>query len=106
RLPSSASGTIVLHLTRLDQEAGDLVFFASDVQVGLPNVTRPSLVERPAEFLDLETVYDGPRQAVDKVATYVSRMQSLAPPWLPFPVPEVLLTLTIALGAYLYAVVL
>jgi hypothetical protein len=106
RVPPNASGTIVLHLTRLDQEPGSLVLFASNVPTNVPNVSRPSMVERPQEFLDLETVYGGPRPAVDKVATYVSRMQSLAPPWLPFPLPEVLLALTIALGIYLYAIVL
>jgi hypothetical protein len=105
RLPSNVSGTIVLHLTRLDQEAGNLVFFASDVPAALPNVTRPPLVERPAEFLDLETVYGGPRPAVDKLSTYVSRLQSLAPPWLPSPLPEILLALTVAVGIYLYAIV-
>jgi hypothetical protein len=106
RLPSNASGTVVLQLTRLDQEAGNLVFFASDLSAQDSSVLRPSLVQRPAEFLDLETVYGAPRPAIDKVATYVSRVQSLAPPWLPFPLPEVLLALTIALGIYLYATVL
>jgi hypothetical protein len=103
RLPSNASGTVVLQLTRLDQEAGNLVFFASNVSSG---ASRPSLVQRPAEFLDLETVYGAPRPAIDKVATYVSRVQSLAPPWLPFPLLEVLFALTIAIGIYLYATVL
>jgi hypothetical protein len=103
RLPSSAAGTIVLHLTRIDQEPGTLAFFASDL-AALPS--RPPMAERPGEFLDLKTVYGAPRPAFANVPTFVTRVQSLAPPWLPFPVPELLLAGMVAVGVFLYAIVL
>ncbi len=106
RLPSSASGTIVLHLTRVDQEAGTLVLFASDVASDQSSPPRPSLVERPGEFLDLQTEYGAPRPALAKAPTFVSRVQSLAPPWLPFPVPELLLACVVAVGIFLYTTML
>jgi hypothetical protein len=106
RLPSSASGTVVLHITRLDQEAGNLVFFASDLPAGVPNLTRPSMVERPAEFLDLETLYGRPESSFAKVPTFVSRLQSLAPSWMPFPLPEILLAGMVAVGVFLYSMLL
>jgi hypothetical protein len=37
---------------------------------------------------------------------FVSRIQSLAPPWLPFPVPELLLACMLAIGIFLYTKVL
>jgi hypothetical protein len=106
RLPSSASGTIVLRLTRLDQEPGTLVFFASDLASAQSSPPRPSLVERPGEFLDLESEYGAPRTALAKAPTFVSRVQSLAPPWLPFPVPELLLACMVAAGIFLYTTML
>ncbi len=106
RLPSSASGTIVLHLTRVDQEAGTLLLFASDVASDQSSPPRPSLVERPGEFLDLQTEYGAPRPALAKAPTFVERVQSLAPPWLPFPVPELLLACMVAVGIFLYTMLL
>jgi hypothetical protein len=106
RLPSSASGTIVLRLTRLDQEPGTLVFFASDLASAQSSPPRPSLVERPGEFLDLESEYGAPGTALAKAPTFVSRVQSLAPPWLPFPVPELLLACMVAAGIFLYTTML
>jgi hypothetical protein len=106
RLPSSASGTIVLHLTRVDQEPGTLVLFASDVASDQSSAPRPSLVERPGEFLDLQTEYGAPRPAIAKAPTFVERVQSLAPPWLPFPVPDLLLACMVAVGIFLSTMVL
>jgi hypothetical protein len=106
RLPATASGTVVLHLTRVDHEAGTLILFASDVAARESGPPRPSLVERPGEFLDLQTEYGAPRSALDKASMFVSRIQSLAPPWLPFPVPELLLACMLAIGIFLYTKVL
>jgi hypothetical protein len=79
-IPSGAAGTIVLHLTRLDQEAGPLIFFASDLPSPQSSPSRLSMVERPQEYLDLVTEYGAPRTALAKAPTFVSRVQSLAPP--------------------------
>lgn len=106
QIPSSAAGTIVLHLTRLDQEAGPLIFFASDLPSAESSPSRPSMVERPQEYLDLVTEYGAPRTALAKAPTFVSRVQSLAPPWMPFPLPELLLAAMVALGILLYTTVL
>jgi hypothetical protein len=102
RLPSGASGTIVLRITRVDHEAGTLDFFASQLPLVQGSLPRPPLVERPQEFLDLETEYGVPRPAFAKLPTFVSRVQSLAPPWLPFPMPEVLFGAIVAIGIFLY----
>jgi hypothetical protein len=103
RLPSNAAGTIVVNLTRLDQEPGTLVFFASALKV---SPSRPAMVERPGEFLVLKSEYGAPRPAFAKGSTFVSRVQSLAPPWLPFPVPELLLACLFAFGIFLYTAML
>ncbi|TMC54746.1 MAG: hypothetical protein E6J20_02085 [Chloroflexi bacterium] len=111
RLPSSAVGTMILRLTRVDREPGTLVLFASDrlppptVQIaGTQLDSRPTLVEDPTEYLDLRTEYGTPGPAIAKAPTYVSRLQTLAPPWLPFPLPELLLALMVAAGIYLCSV--
>jgi hypothetical protein len=106
RLPPHVSGTVLLSLTRVDREPGELVLFASD-QVASPAAqSRPTMVERPTEILDLQTEYGAPRPAVGKTPVYVSRIQELAPPWLPFPVPELLLACMVAIGIFLYTKVL
>ena len=64
------------------------------------------MVERPQEYLDLVTEYGAPRTALAKAPTFVSRVQSLAPPWMPFPLPELLLAAVVALGILLYTTVL
>jgi hypothetical protein len=102
RLPPHATGTVLLSLTRVDREPGELVLFASD-QVASPAAqSRPTMVERPTEILDLQTEYGAPRPALAKIPTYVSRIQDLAPPWLPFPLPELLLVCVVAIGIFLY----
>ena len=101
-IPSSASGTIVLHITRLDQEAGSLVLFASDLPSAESSPSRPPMAERPQEYLDLVTEYGAPGPALAKASTFVSRVQALAPPWLPSPLPELLLGAMIVLGIVLY----
>ena len=109
RVPGSASAKITLRLTRLDHEAGLLVLFASDKmpapQGGQPSFSidsRPALAELPTEVLEFESEYGAPRPAWDKIPTYLSRLQSLAPPWLPFPMPELLILLMMAGGLALY----
>jgi hypothetical protein len=102
QIPSGAAGTIVLHLTRRDQEAGPLIFFASDLPSPPSSPSRPSMMERPQEYLDFVTEYGSPRTALAKAPTFVSRVQSLAPPWLPSPLPELLLAAMVGLGIVLY----
>jgi hypothetical protein len=106
QIPSGAAGTIVLHLTRLDQEAGPLILFASDLPSPQSSPSRPPMVERPHEYLDLVTEYGAPRTAFAKGPTFVSRVQSLAPPWLPFPAPELLLAAMVVLGIVVYTMTL
>jgi hypothetical protein len=105
-IPSSAAGTIVLHLTRLDQEGGSLVLFASNLPSAESSPSRPPMAERPQEYLDLVTEYGAPGPALAKTPTFVSRVQSLAPPWLPSPVPELLLAAMLGLGIFLYTTML
>jgi len=106
RLPPTAGGSVVLRLTRIDQEPGMLVFFASDRLPPPSGDTRPTLVEKPSEFLDLETEYGTPGRAIAKTPVYISRLHTLTPPWMPFPVPELLLGLIAAAGIYLFTVLL
>lgn len=102
RLPPHLTGTVLLSLTRVDREPGELVFFASDQVAASAGESRPTMLERPNEMLDLQTVYGAPRPAVAKVPVYVSRIQDLAPPWLPFPLPELLLICVIGIGVFAY----
>ena len=83
-----------------------LVFFASDRLPPASGDTRPTLVEKPSEFLDLETEYGTPGPAIAKTRVYISRLHTLTPPWMPFPVPELLLGLIAAAGIYLFTVLL
>jgi hypothetical protein len=113
RVPSTAIGTVVLSITRLDQEARPLEFFASfkpalpnGVETGSQPGLRPTMLERPTEILALETEYGAPRPALAKAPVFVSRVQSLAPPWMPFPLPELLLVAIAAAGIYLYSRIL
>jgi len=110
RIPSAASGTVVLQITRIDNEPGMLVLFASVLPApgsnpfgGSQADSRPTILERPGEVLALETEYGAPRPALAKASTFIERVQSLAPPWLPFPVPELLLAFIVAIGIFLYA---
>jgi len=108
RVPRGATNEIILRLTRVDRESGSLVLFASDrmpATAGPPPFsidTRLTMVERPGQILEFESEYGNPRPAWQKVPTYFSRLQSLAPPWLPFPMPELLLLLMITSGLWLY----
>ena len=106
--PISPNGSLLHHLrlTRIDQEPGMLVFFASDRLPPPSGDTRPTLVEKPSEFLDLETEYGTPGRAIAKTPVYISRLHTLTPPWMPFPVPELLLGLIAAAGIYLFTVLL
>jgi len=112
RVPPGAANEIILRLTRVDREPGTLVLFASNkmpATAGQPAFSidsRLTMVERPAEVLEFESEYGKPRPAWQKVPTYFSRLQSLAPPWLPFPVPELLLLLVVATGLGLYILTL
>jgi hypothetical protein len=102
RLPPHTTGTVLLSLTRVDREPGELVFFASDQVTSPGAVPRPTMLDRPTEILDLQTEYGAPRPAVAKIPVYASRIQELAPPWLPFPLPELLLACLVAIGIFLY----
>lgn len=111
RVPGNASAEITLRLTRLDREPGSLVLFASNKQpapeavAGRPSFSidsRPALADRPGEVLEFESEYGTPRPAWEKIPVYLSRLQSLAPPWLPFPMPELLILLVIAGGLTFY----
>jgi hypothetical protein len=105
RLPPKTKGTVLLSLTRVDGEPGPLVFFVSDV--AHPGAgSRPTILERPGQTLDLQTEYGAPRPALAKAPVFVSRVQSLAPPWLPFPLPELLLAGVVATGIFLYTRIL
>ena len=113
RVPGGAAGDVTLQLTRVDHGPNTLSFFASDriplpadAAYGTPPDTRQGLMENPNEYLDLRTEYGAPQTALEKCSTYVARVESLAPPWLPFPVPEVLLALTLLGAIYLFSAAL
>lgn len=113
RIPSGASGIVILKLTRVDNGPDTLSFFASDRIALSPNTgfgtqpdTRPGLIEHPDEYLDLRTEYGQPETAFEKSSVYVSRLESLAPPWLPFPVPELLFAVMLLAAVYLFTAVL
>jgi len=107
RAPRGATNEIIVRLTRVDHEPGTLVLFASNKRPGVAGQpafvadSRLTMVERPGEILEFESEYGNPRPAWQKVPTYFSRLQSLAPPWLPFPMPEFLLLLMITSGLWL-----
>jgi len=105
RLPPKATGTVLLSLTRVDNEPGPLVFFVSDLAKNAAGL-RPTMLESPGQMLDLQTEYGAPRPALAKAAVFVSRVQSLAPPWLPLPLLELLLAAVIAIGIFLYTRIL
>jgi hypothetical protein len=112
-LPATASGTVILRVERVDHEPDKVVLFVSDrLSPPSPPITgrqpdmRPTLVELPTQYLDLITEYGTPGPAVAKIPVYVSRLHSLAPPWMPFPLPELLLVLVAGAGIYLFTLTL
>ena len=63
-------------------------------------------VDGTIRIRDLETEYGTPGRAIAKTPVYISRLHTLTPPWMPFPVPELLLGLIAAAGIYLFTVLL
>lgn len=113
RVPSRATGTITLTVTRVDAEPETFLLFARDRALpppipppGFQTDLRPAIVGRPNEILELQTLYGDARPAFAKAPTYVSRLQTLAPPWLPFPMPELLLAFVVAAAMACYVLTL
>ena len=111
-LPSGLAGEVTLSLTRVDQLNGTFVLFASDaasaaagVDVGTQPDKRPPIAGRPTEVLDLETEYGSMSPALAKVPTYVSRIASIAPPWIPAPIFILLFVGAVLVTFFLYAFV-
>jgi hypothetical protein len=111
-LPSGLSGTVVLSMTRVDQTGGTLILFASDTVPSQSNAglgtqpdKRPPIVERPSEVLDVETEYGALQPAVVKVPKYLSRIASIAPPWIPAPIFVLLFIAAFLIALYLFTLV-
>ena len=111
-LPGGLSGQLVLTLTRIDQSSQTLTLFASTA-LGPPSTTdlgtqpgkRPAIAERPGEVLDLETEYGSIQPAASKLPTYVSRIASIGPPWLPEPLFVLLFVGAVLITLLLFVVV-
>jgi hypothetical protein len=112
-LPRGLPDTVVLSLKRVDSNPGTLFFFASNsiappagADLGTQPDKRPAMIGRPGQVLDLETEYGAPRPAVAKVPTYLERIQSIAPPWMPAAVFVLMVVAMVGVAIFLYAIVL
>ncbi len=83
-VPNAAAQAVLLRITRMDS-SGELDLFASP-----PSPGRPTLAQNPKIALAVQTQYGESRPALMKASLYAARVGSLAPPWLPRPLPELL----------------
>lgn len=83
-----------VHFDRLDANGGGF-FFYTDPAVA---TDKPPLAENHDIAIVVQTSYGPLRQAFLKAPVYAARVNSLAPPWLPGVVPELLLVLMLLAG--------
>jgi hypothetical protein len=109
-VPAGLPATVVLILTRVDSYPATLFLFASytvtpptSADVGSQPDKRPTIIERQGEVLDLETEYGALQPAVVKVPKYVSRIASIAPPWIPTSIFILLFTVAVLIALFLFA---
>jgi hypothetical protein len=107
-LPAGAQGRLLLRLSRVDTYGSELDLFVGPVpgpylisHRGSPAQTRQPLLEQSGLLLDFQTFYGDREPAWRKAGDYATRLNSLAPPWLPGPLPEVLLVAFLVAGGLL-----
>jgi hypothetical protein len=93
--PSGNLAELELHLDRVDATGGGFFFYTNPALA----TSKAPLAQNKDIAIVVQTSYGPLRPALMKAPTYAQRVNSLAPPWLGWILPELLAVLLLLLGS-------